>query len=126
MRRSYTLHIYLVHCSNITGVLLQSQLAELRARQESAEEAHRQEIARQNEAHRQELARQFEAFQQHQQRQMQDFANYFTSLQIPGVVTPPLPASLFAPLPLPGTVVQSPVSIYECILLCLLWTSYRY
>ena len=46
MRRSYTLHIYLVHCSNITGVLLQSQLAELRARQESAEEAHRQEIAR--------------------------------------------------------------------------------
>ncbi|XP_021308629.1 uncharacterized protein LOC110432471 [Sorghum bicolor] len=85
----------------------QSQLAELRARQDSAEEAHQQEIARQNEAHRQELARQFKAFQQHQQRQMQDFANYFTSLQIPGVVTAPLPASLFAPLPPPGTVVQS-------------------
>ena len=98
-------------------------MADLRARQESAEEAHRQEIACQNEAHRQELARQFKAFQQHQQRQMQDFTNYFTSIQIPDVVTPPLPASLFAPLPLPSTVVPSLVSIYECTLLCLLRTS---
>jgi len=53
--------MYVLHCSNIASVLLQSQLAELRARQESAEEAHRQEIARQNEAHRQEIACQFEA-----------------------------------------------------------------
>jgi hypothetical protein len=60
---------------------------------------------------------------------MQDFANYFHSLQIPGVVAPPLPPSLFAALPFPsplGPLVPSPVSIYVCPLLCLLRPSYRY
>jgi hypothetical protein len=41
-----------MHCLNITGVILQSQLAKLRAQQAAQEEAHRQQLAAQQEAHR--------------------------------------------------------------------------
>ena len=55
-----------MHCLNITSVILQSELAELRAQQAAQEEAHRQQL----EAHR----RQLEAMQEHSARQMKEFA----------------------------------------------------
>ena len=80
-----------MHCLNITSVILQSQLAELRAQQE----AHRQQLAAQQEAHR----RQLEAIQEHSARQMKEFASFFQGLEIPGFRCPLLPASFFAPPP---------------------------
>ena len=84
---------------NYLGVTLQSELAALRAASEAREEAHRQELAAREEAHRQEVA-----------RWRQDFATYIQSIQIPGAVMPPLPATMFAPVP-PGPS-GAAVSIY--------------
>lgn len=78
---------------------LQSELAELRAATEAREEAHRREIAAREEAHRQEAL-----------RWRQDFASYIQSIQIPGAVMPPLPATMFGPAPIDPT--GSTVSIY--------------
>jgi hypothetical protein len=91
-----------MHCLNITSVILQSELAELRAQQAAQEEAHRQQLAAQEEAHRQQLEayrRQLEAMQEHSARQMKEFASFFQGLEIPGFRCPPLPASFFAPPP---------------------------
>ena len=62
-----------MHCLNITSVILQSELAELRAQQAAQEEAHRQQLAAQQEAH----WRQLEAIQEHSARQMKEFASFF-------------------------------------------------
>lgn len=97
---------------------MQSQLEELRARQDELQEAHRRELAARDEAHR----RHMEAQQQHTQRQISDLVSYFQSIQSSGA--PPLPASLFAPPPVPPPVpapAGSPVSIYMfvyCFGLC--------
>jgi hypothetical protein len=95
------------------SVTLQSELAAYRQEMEAREEAHRQEIAAREEAHRQEAA-----------RWRMDFANYIQSIQIPGAVMPPLPASMFAP-PSPATM-GTPVSIYVCPLFSLVRLSCRY
>jgi hypothetical protein len=101
---------------------LQSQLEELRARQDELQEAHRRELAAalaaRDEAHR----RHMEAQQQHTQRQISDLVGYFQSIQ--SSTAPPLPASLFAPPPVPPPVpapAGSPVSVYMfvyCFGLC--------
>ena len=97
---------------------MQSQLEELRARQDELQEAHRRELAARDEAHR----RHMEAQQQHTQRQISDLVGYFQSIQ--SSTAPPLPASLFAPPPVPPPVpapAGSPVSIYMfvyCFGLC--------
>jgi len=93
---------------------LQSQLEELRARQDELQEAHRRELAARDEAHR----RHMEAQQQHTQRQISDLVGYFQSIQ--SSTAPPLPASLFAPPPVSAPA-GSPVSIYMfvyCFGLC--------
>jgi hypothetical protein len=51
----FTYVAFLMHCLNITSVILQSELAELRAHQAAQEEAHRQQLAAQEEAYRQQL-----------------------------------------------------------------------
>jgi hypothetical protein len=43
----FTYVAFPMHCFNIAGVILQSQLAELRAQQAAQEEAHRQQLAAQ-------------------------------------------------------------------------------
>ncbi|XP_021314583.1 WW domain-binding protein 11-like [Sorghum bicolor] len=81
---------------------MQSQLEELRTRQDELQEAHRRELAAalaaRDEAHR----RHMEAQQQHTQRQISDLVGYFQSIQ--SSTAPPLPASLFAPPPVPPPV----------------------
>ena len=101
-----------LHCLNLAGVILQAQLAELQAQQMAQAEAHQRQL----EAVQQQSARQLEAVQQHSARQLQDVATYFQGLQIPGLVLPPLPPSLFAPPP-PPSPTGTPVSIYGCLLL---------
>ena len=101
-----------LHCLNLAGVILQAQLAELQAQQMAQAEAHQRQL----EAVQQQSARQLEAVQQHSARQLQDVATYFQGLQIPGLVLPPLPPSLFAPPP-PPSPTGTPVSIYDCLLL---------
>jgi hypothetical protein len=85
-----------MHCFNIAGVILQSQLAELWAQQAAQEEAHRQQLAAQQEAHR----RQLEAIQEHSARQMKEFASFFQGLEIPSFRCPPFPSVIFAPPPI--------------------------
>ena len=93
---------------------MQSQIEELRARQDELHEAHRRELAARDEAHR----RHMEAQQQHTRRQISDLVGYFQSIQ--SSTAPPLPASLFAPPPVSAPA-GSPVSIYMfvyCFGLC--------
>jgi hypothetical protein len=118
----FTYVAFLMYCLNIAGLILQSQLAKLRAQQAAQEEAHWQQLAAQQEAHR----RQLEVVQEHSARQMKEFVSFFQDLEIPGFRCPLLPPVIFAPPPVlaPPPVhspLGTPVSFYQsiyCFCLC--------
>lgn len=69
--------------------------------------------AAQAEAHRREL----EAVQEREAQRTAEFARFFGSLNLPGVTVPASLLTPYVPPPRPGTPIDTPVSIYGCLLL---------